>query len=787
MIRSARYLASASLLATTASAVLFPATASAQAPAAAPAAEEQQIVVTGRRISESAEAIGKDSITNTISVTREALLSAPSGISGLKMLETLPGFNVQTDGALGLYEFGNSVQTRAFNLDQIGFAVDGVPLGRSDAFGGSPVFRYVDNENLQAVRASPGAGDVSFPSYATLGPAVEYLSIMPQDDLGVFASQAFGDFKLRRTFIRVSSGQVGPLKGYLSRTKLDTNLWRGTGTVNREHWEANIHADIGADSWLRFRFVSNNFFDYDSPSLTRAEYFSATPDAGGQVGRYRGYIGFVPNYPALAASPTIPFSDPRYAYYYKFAINIRKDKLFALTFHGGLSPNASTDITAYYETKDGFGVSPDTYTNSRTRYLQQIAVGQAVVAPRGLQYGYSGVGGDRVGAVAKVAIDFGWSNLQFGIWGETDRYRRTQLRYNVENGNPDGAPLFNEVVYRRRDYRSQRNTVQLFVKDRIDIIPDTLSVELGVKALSVDYRVNGYRDFNDYARVVGTATLPGWGPQANSASYKDFFLPTVGGIWKIDGRTQVFASYAEAMALPKGMDDIFAVSLNSSNAVVPAPAPERSQNFELGIRTNQPEFFGAVTGYYTKFQNRIQAISSILPGTTNVLETFFQNVGRVESYGVEATGSYKPKWLNGLAYANMNVTYNVAKFLDDIPGVAATAGKTIPDSARWIVSGGITIEPASWLVANISGKYTSRRFANFTNTFDVPAFTVWSAYVDVGDGFSLGPLKNVRARLNIDNLFDKDVLSFISSSVTADGNFRPLSPRTLQLTLSVEI
>src|SRR3546814_5485226 len=106
-----------------------------------PAADGTEIVVSGRRVSEASETIGVDRVTNTVAVTRDALLSAPSGISGLKMLETLPGFNVQTDGALGLYEFGNSVQARAFNLDQIGFTIDGIPLGRSDAFGGSPVFR----------------------------------------------------------------------------------------------------------------------------------------------------------------------------------------------------------------------------------------------------------------------------------------------------------------------------------------------------------------------------------------------------------------------------------------------------------------------------------------------------------------------------------------------------------------------------------------------------------------------------------------------------------------------
>ncbi|WP_442955407.1 TonB-dependent receptor domain-containing protein [Parasphingorhabdus sp.] len=745
------------------------------------------IVVTGRRVSKADQSIGTDEVSNTVAVTREALLSAPSGVSGLKMLETLPGFNVQTDGALGLYEFGNSVQTRAFNLDQIGFILDGIPLGRSDAFGGSPVFRYVDNENLAVVKASVGAGDVSLPSYASLGPVVQYISIEPQDDLGLFVSQTFGEDDLKRTFIRFSTGQIGPVRAYISRTKLDSDLWRGAGSVDREHWEAQAHVDLGGDSWARFKFVSNNFFDYDSPSFGRATYLSDVPDAGGKTGRNRGYIGFLPDYPPTAAG--IQYSDSRYSYYFGNAINVRKDKLFGATFHADIAPDVSAETTLYWENKDGYGVSPDTYSNSLGIYTPQAQAGLPVVAPRGLQYGLSGVGGDRIGITFKLQAEIGMHMLEAGIWAEQDKYHRTQKRLNNVNGAPDGAVIPDEVVYFRRDYRSKRDSTQLFVKDRISLFDDAVELELGVKSLSVDYQLNGYRDYRDYYLTVGGVGVPGYGPQNNSASYKDHFLPMAGLLYKLsDGRTQVFASYAENYALPKGMDDIYSVTLASSAGVVPQPEPEKSQNFELGVRTSQPEFYAALALYYTKFDNRIQSTSSILPGTTNVLETFFVNVGGVEAYGAEFTGSYRPEFLNGLAYFNTNITYNHAKFEDDIPGGAQIGGKFLPDSAKWIVNGGITIEPASWLVANFSGKYTSKRWSTFANTpgSTVPAYTVFSSYVDIGDGYSLGPLKGIKARVNVDNVFDKDVLSFMFPQISGDGFFRPLSPRTFQFTISAE-
>lgn len=772
----------------------------AQAQEGAPAAESDEladmIVVTGRRVSEASESIGEDKITNTVAVTRDALLSAPSGISGLKMLEQLPGFNVQTDGALGLYEFGNSVQARVFNLNQIGFTVDGIPTGRSDAFGGSPVFRYVDNENLARVEASIGAGDVSIPSYASLGPVVQYFSVAPQDELGLFVGQTFGDDDLKRTFIRFSTGQVGPFRAYVSRTKLDSDLWRGAGSVDREHWEAQIVADLGGDSWARFKFVSNDFNDIDSPGMSRGQYFSSTPDAGGKTGRYRGYIDVppptTPGYEPAAGNP--PYSNSAYAYTYPLAINVRNDKLYGATVHLSIADNAWTEVTAYWEDKGGFGVSPDTYANSLGIYQRQLEAGLPVTAPAGTQYGKSGVGGDRYGILASLHWEFGINTLEAGVWAELDKYHRTQLRLNTVGGSPLGAPT-DEVVYFRRDYRSKRDTTQLFIKDTLSLMDGKLDLTLGVKSLTLDYQHNGYRNFADYYRTTGTAEnpigIPGYGPQLNTAHYNDNFLPLVGLLYKFDERTQIFASFAENMALPRGMDDIYSVTLSSGPGVVPQPAPERSQNFELGIRTNQAQFYAALAAYYTKFKDRIESISSILPGSAGAIETFYTSVGDARAYGLEFTGSYKPAFLHGLAYFNMNATYNNAKFQDDIvtPGrVYDTDGKYLPDTAKWIISGGVTIEPASWLVANFSGKYTSKRWATFDNTAGstLPSYTVFNAYVDIGDGIEVGPLKAVKARFNVDNVFDKDVLSFMYSSITGDGYFRPLSPRTFQFTISAE-
>lgn len=737
-----------------------------------------EIIVTGRRLSQAREAVGEAAAAGRSAVTRTALLSAPSGISGLKMLELLPGFNVQTDGPLGLYEFGNSIQTRAFNLDQIGFVVDDIPLGRSDAFGGSPVFRYVDNENLAVVEASPGAGAVDLPSYSSLGPIIVYRSVVPQQVPGLFASQTLGDDALKRSFLRVSTGEIGPFRAYLSRTKLDSHLWRGAGTIDREHWEGQIFAALGTGGSARFKFVANDFFDYDSPPLSRTEYETTVPDIGGKTGRNRGYVGFIPDLPET--TPGIAYSNEDYTYYYSTAVNARKDRLFGLTLHAALAPEAWAQATLYYENKRGFGVSPVSYDSALVYYLQQRDAGLAVTAPRGLQYGLSRIDGDRGGISVGAGLKAGRHDFSVGIWTEQDRYRRLQLRLNNADGSPVGPPLPDEVVYYRRDYRSQRDTVQLYARDRISAADGRLTFDLGIKALSLHYRQRGYGDYDSYALADGS---PGYGARYNSASYEDFFLPMGGVIYKVGARSEIFVSYAENMALPRGMDDIFAVP---SPKPLPVPRPEKARNMELGFRTVQRSYFASLTAYYTRFKDRLQALTGILPGTGGVTETYYRNVGGVDAHGVELTGSYKPDWLGGVVYFNGNLAYNMARFTDDLPDGTEIAGNRIPDSAKWLALLGVTVEPTSWLVANLTGKYTSRRYANYINTSSVPGFAVFSGYVDIGDGLRVPPFRNVRARINIDNIFDKDVLSFIYPAVTDEGLFRPLAPRTVQFTLSAE-
>ncbi len=738
----------------------------------------EEIVVQGRRVSQTDIAIGQNEVSNTVAVTREELLSAPAGISGLKMLESLPGFNVQTDGALGLYEFGNSVQVRAFNLRQIGFVLDGIPMGRSDAFGGSPIFRYVDNENLASVVASPGAGDVSGPSYASLGPIAFYNSVEPTEEFGVMVSMTAGDYDLERSFIKVNTGSLGGFRGYVSRSKTDSDLWRGPGSIDREHYEAQLRFDISDDTFLKAGYVSNDFFDYDSPSGTDATfaanyeygYEDSIPDSC--VSPDPGVFDFNGDGVIDSSDFTPVFTQGSCTSYYEDRINIRDDKLYSFGIESQVTDTVALDITYYYEDKDGYGVSPDSYGNSRGIFLRQQAAGLPVTHPRGVQYGLSTVGGDREGFVAGFDFLVGTHLIEVGGWYEDETYNRTQQRLNKTGGSADGDVIWSETAYFRRDYTSIRETTQLYIKDTISMMNDRLMLELGLKSLSIDYSLDGYRDYNDY-EVGG---MPGYGPQFITAAYSENFLPMVGLVFELE-RGQLFASYGQNFALPQGADDIFD---NAISFAAEAPAGEESDNFELGYRTNQASYNGVIALFYTKFDNRLFA-SNVLNPATGQPETFYINGGASSAYGFELSGVYQPEALNNQVYFSANLSYKIAE-LDDGFG-SNPAGSRVADSPEWLFSGGVTYEPTTWVVANLSVKYTSDRYSDYNETFKLEAYTVASAYVDLGGPNDFGVPENVRVRLNIDNLFDEETLPF---AFTGSSFKRPLNPRTLQATITAE-
>lgn len=725
------------------------------------------VQVVGKRTSEAEVAIGKGQSHNTVAITHKALLSAPAGTSGLKMLENLAGFNVQTNDPLGLYEFGNSVSVRAFNFQQIGFVLDGIPLGRNDAFGGSPIFRYVDNENTNRVIASTGTGDVSFPSYVTLGPVVEYQTLNPAKQPGGTVVATIGSDSLRHSFIKLETGEHAGWSAYVSRSKIDSDLWRGPGEIDREHIEGKLRYQFEGGHDINFKVVYNNFDDYDVPGLNYAKYNGTAGDPFGRYGRDFGYLGYLPDLPETVTG--IRFSNPNYNQYYKLANNQRKDVLYGLSGHFLLGSSLENNSTLYYEDKKGLGVSPEAYATSLANYNAQKDIVSGLYAPKGLQYGRSGLDGERYGVNSSFLLKLDQHDVEAGVWLEKDQYHRTQARYNLQDGNPALNPLLNEPVHLQRDYQSERQVSQLHLKDSWHV-NDQLTLTAGVKALNLDYQVSGYRNPADYINKRQPTLQKTW---------KDGFLPYLGALYKLNQRDELFASWSQNLALPRGADDVFTQSAPS----VPLPSAEKSENFEVGYRLNHPQFNASIAAYYTSFDNRIQPYAAPVPGSTQT-ETWYQNVGKSTAWGAELSGIWKPELLANKIVFNGNLTYNNTELKDNLSNLVIK-GNEIPDSPTLIAQLGATYEVNEWALFNLSAKHIGKRYTNLNNSESVPSFTLANAYVDIGSGhFNVGPVKDIKLRFNIDNLFDKDYIGTVLPSVNTPATFLSGAARSYQASLT---
>lgn len=130
---------------------------------------------------ETVEIFGKGQTRQVQNITRKDLAEALPGTSPLKILEKLPGVSFQSADAFGAYEWSTRLSVRGFSQGQLGFTLDGIPLGNM-SYGnnnGLHISRAIIPENIGHVDLSQGSGSVGTASTSNLGGAVQFFSVRP--------------------------------------------------------------------------------------------------------------------------------------------------------------------------------------------------------------------------------------------------------------------------------------------------------------------------------------------------------------------------------------------------------------------------------------------------------------------------------------------------------------------------------------------------------------------------------------------------------------------------------
>src|SRR5471032_1676379 len=198
--------------------------------AAAPEGEGEAAAAAATSAVQVVEVTGQGQSRQVQNITRADLQKAIPGTSPLLTLEKLPGVSFQSADPFGAYEWSTRFSIRGFNQNQLGFTLDGVPLGDM-SYGnnnGLHISRAISSENIGRVTVSQGAGAVGTASTSNLGGTVQFFTLAPSDERGLTFAQTFGSDSTSRTFARVDTGLINNVvKAYISGTRQRTDKTKG--------------------------------------------------------------------------------------------------------------------------------------------------------------------------------------------------------------------------------------------------------------------------------------------------------------------------------------------------------------------------------------------------------------------------------------------------------------------------------------------------------------------------------------------------------------------------------
>ncbi|MFM8356760.1 MAG: TonB-dependent receptor plug domain-containing protein, partial [Gammaproteobacteria bacterium] len=153
---------------------------------------------------------GKGETRQVQALTAAQLDQFPAGTSPLKSIEKLPGVNFQSADPYGAYEWSTRIVVRGFNQNQLGFTLDGVPLGDMSYanHNGLHISRAILSENIGRVELSQGTGALATASTSNLGGTLQFFSDDPADDFGVDVNGSLGSDEANRIYTRIDSGEI---------------------------------------------------------------------------------------------------------------------------------------------------------------------------------------------------------------------------------------------------------------------------------------------------------------------------------------------------------------------------------------------------------------------------------------------------------------------------------------------------------------------------------------------------------------------------------------------------
>ncbi len=709
-------------------------------------------------------------VRQTQTLTGEELLRDAPGTSPLKLVERLPGVSYTAADAFGAYEWAVRINIRGFQQQQLGFTVDGIPLGDMSYgnFNGLHISRAAISENIQDVQLSQGAGVLGTHSTSNLGGTLQFTTRRASEERGGVLAFSGGSDSLFRGYGRLETGAIdalGGARGYVSYVHNEQDKWKNGGQQIVDQWNTGFTVPLPlGEIEGYYNHSERREADYQDLSLEMIQRLGpgwdntapnwALANLIADVANNRGDTGLAPTNPAAGTVYPAPIATVDDAYY--DASGLRDDDLARLTYKADIGENVAFSASMYHHEQEGQGTWFTPYANPFSFGLGTVGV-TSPVSVRTTEYDMV-----RLGGFADLSVTIGAHTVQGGFWLEHNSFDQARRFYANTRAAPRDVMNFMRNPFATQwafDY--EIDTQVFYVQDTWDVT-DALTVQGGFKSLKVENSVvtvaNGFAGFTpgSDADLRGTITA------------EDNFLPQVGFTYQLNEAAQLFGGYTENMRA----FDLAAFNNRSQisfDAVKRLTDPETSKTIEGGARLRGDRFQAVGAVYFVKFDNRLLGIrqGAGIIGNPSVIS----NVGGVETKGIELAVTYDvtDNWTAFASYAYNDSTYedNVVDATGAI--LQRTAGATVVNTPEHLFKTDLSYDNGS-LFGNISASYTGERQQDYTNaTGQVDGFTV----VDMSAGYRFegeGPIGGLELRLNVTNLLDEDYVSTIGTNGFTSGN-----------------
>lgn len=755
-------------------------------PSGEAAANGDQIVVTANRTTRSSVELGAAEIQKVL-----------PGANPVKAIQTLPGVQFETADPWGNNEQNIALFVHGFNQNQLGFTMDGVPLGDQSYgnYNGLTPQRAVISENVARVRLTAGAADLGTASASNLGGGIETYSSDPAATLGVRFAQTLGSYDATRTYLRIDSGEVdglgGTNSGYLSVVRQKARAWEFN--ARQGGWQGNakfVHK--GENGTL------TGYFDISDKAEPNQD--SVAHNAGGIEPYYRSLL--YPNWQAalayVDANGAPPSNNPN-NYMNYFGDAQRTDYLGYIKYDRRFGDAVTWSNQVYYHHDEGQGQITGPIAAAGLPGLFRIyypgqnlktVFGGSGYALRTTEYGI-----DRKGGISTLAIRAGDHEIELGGWYEHNRNTIFRRWYAAPVDSPPSPYEWADPSLRRlTQYAAitKYDLIQTHVQDRWHVTP-AVTIEAGFKSSL---------QFADGR--VPTQPLPGALPGTSTGypqgrlNTKKWFLPALGAIWDIGSNDQLFGHIQKNVrqfqaSVAAGLSPFAVGSQQAFEQIKANTSPETSWTYEAGLRSHHAldlgpltAIEGQVSAYHVDFDNRLLQISAT-PVIASVIGgvSILQNVGRVQTNGVDAAATLR--FGPHLSVYNA-LSYNSSKYRDNyVSGTSTipTAGKYVPNTAKWLNKTVVSINDGPFEIQAI-GDYVGPRFATYTNDQGIGGRYLLNLQASYSlpqiDGFGV---KDLKLSVNVTNVTNrKGIYELVVGAASKTWNSYAQPPRMGFITLS---